>query len=287
MCFLVIAFYLLYYSSNIRPERVDEALEDIEEANKYEQTLARRADGISQNLHVALQTHNRQANEDITAALVDHARSSLMYEKQLLRELEALRPRRRQRREARRAPRERRAAPVHRPAARGLRARACPALRVGGPARRTARSSVADLREPVVRARPGAVPVCAARAGGAAITAGVSIGAFPVSLTERGLFHFLRRTVAAHSTRPDRRRRDISCAVVANLRTQATGRERGVHGHAMPWARNAGLTLFPALQFAEVTTDILLCHCYVSAARAHANWRGLARRWAHAAANQG
>ncbi|KZP20202.1 hypothetical protein FIBSPDRAFT_911176 [Athelia psychrophila] len=79
-------------SSNIRPERVDEALEDMEEANKYEQTLSRRADGISQNLHVALQNHNRQANEDITTALVEHARSSLMYEKQLLRELEALRP---------------------------------------------------------------------------------------------------------------------------------------------------------------------------------------------------
>lgn len=98
-------------SSNIRPERVDEALEDMEEvsrcvlaicaflhadhrliqANKYEQVLARRAEGISQNLHVALQTHNRLANDDITAALVEHARSSIMYERQHLRELEALR----------------------------------------------------------------------------------------------------------------------------------------------------------------------------------------------------
>jgi hypothetical protein len=39
-----------------------------------------------------LQTHNRLANDDITTALVEHARSSIMYEKQLLRELEALRP---------------------------------------------------------------------------------------------------------------------------------------------------------------------------------------------------
>ncbi|EIM88634.1 uncharacterized protein STEHIDRAFT_55299, partial [Stereum hirsutum FP-91666 SS1] len=46
-------------SSNIRPDRVDEALEDLEEANKYEQVLARRAEGISQNLHRALQTHKR------------------------------------------------------------------------------------------------------------------------------------------------------------------------------------------------------------------------------------
>ncbi|KAG6880163.1 hypothetical protein C0992_004615 [Termitomyces sp. T32_za158] len=78
-------------SSNIRPERVDEALEDMEEAKKYEQVLAKRAEGISQNLHKALDTHNRYANDDITTALIEHARSSIMYERQLLRELEALR----------------------------------------------------------------------------------------------------------------------------------------------------------------------------------------------------
>ncbi|KAF8974173.1 Vps5 C terminal like-domain-containing protein [Flammula alnicola] len=78
-------------SSNIRPERVDEALEEIEEANRYEQILAKRAEGISQNLHRALHTHNQYANDDITTALIEHARSSIMYERQLLRELEALR----------------------------------------------------------------------------------------------------------------------------------------------------------------------------------------------------
>ncbi|KAF5363727.1 hypothetical protein D9756_000747 [Leucocoprinus leucothites] len=78
-------------SSNIRPEKVDEALVDMEEANRYEQILAKRADGISQNLHRALQTHNRYANDDITTALIEHARSSIMYERQLLKELEALR----------------------------------------------------------------------------------------------------------------------------------------------------------------------------------------------------
>ncbi|KAG1892217.1 Vps5 C terminal like-domain-containing protein [Suillus subluteus] len=78
-------------SSNIRPERVDEALEDIEEANKYEQVLAQRANNISQNLHRAMDTHKRTVADDITAALIEHARSSIMYERQLLRELEALR----------------------------------------------------------------------------------------------------------------------------------------------------------------------------------------------------
>ncbi|THH13640.1 hypothetical protein EW146_g6600 [Bondarzewia mesenterica] len=79
-------------SSNIRPEKVDEALEDMEEANKYEQILARRAEGISQNLHRALQTHKRLVTDDITTALIEHTRSSIMYERQLLRELESLRP---------------------------------------------------------------------------------------------------------------------------------------------------------------------------------------------------
>ncbi|KAG2369680.1 Vps5 C terminal like-domain-containing protein [Suillus spraguei] len=78
-------------SSNIRAERVDEALEDIEEANKYEQVLAQRANNISQNLHRAIDTHKRTVADDITAALIEHARSSIMYERQLLRELEALR----------------------------------------------------------------------------------------------------------------------------------------------------------------------------------------------------
>ncbi|KAI9513252.1 Vps5 C terminal like-domain-containing protein [Russula earlei] len=79
-------------SSNIRPEKVDEALEDLEEANKYEQILVRRADGISQNLHHALQTHRRLVTDDVTTALIEYTRSSIMYERQLLRELEALRP---------------------------------------------------------------------------------------------------------------------------------------------------------------------------------------------------
>ncbi|KAF8639901.1 hypothetical protein AX17_001152 [Amanita inopinata Kibby_2008] len=78
-------------TSNIRPDRVDDALEEMEEADKYEQVLARRAEGISQNLHRALQTHNHHANNDITTALIEHVRSSIMYEKQLLRELETLR----------------------------------------------------------------------------------------------------------------------------------------------------------------------------------------------------
>ncbi|KAF9247413.1 Vps5 C terminal like-domain-containing protein [Melanogaster broomeanus] len=77
-------------SGNIRPERVDDALEEMEEANKYEQVLAQRANGISQNLHRAMATHTKNVADDVTAALIEHARSAIMYEKQLLRELESL-----------------------------------------------------------------------------------------------------------------------------------------------------------------------------------------------------
>jgi hypothetical protein len=63
-----------------------------QQANKYEQILVRRADGISQNLHHALQTHKRLVTDDITTALIEYTRSTIMYERQLLRELESLRP---------------------------------------------------------------------------------------------------------------------------------------------------------------------------------------------------
>jgi hypothetical protein len=43
-------------------------------------------------LHRALERHHRLVDDDVTAALVEHVRSSIMYERQLLRELEALRP---------------------------------------------------------------------------------------------------------------------------------------------------------------------------------------------------
>lgn len=79
-------------SRNIGSEKVDEALEDLEEAERYEQILARRAEGISQNLHRALARHKRLVAEDVTTALIEHVRSSIMYERQHLRELEALRP---------------------------------------------------------------------------------------------------------------------------------------------------------------------------------------------------
>ena len=60
-------------------------------ADKYEQILAHRVNGISQNLHIAIDRHNKLVNDDVNAALIEHARSVIMYERQRLRELEALR----------------------------------------------------------------------------------------------------------------------------------------------------------------------------------------------------
>ncbi|CAE6411601.1 unnamed protein product [Rhizoctonia solani] len=80
----------LKQSSNIRPEKVDEALEDLEEANKVEQLFQRRVEGISENLHNALRVHARHAHEDIASMLIEHARASVHYEKTRLKELEAL-----------------------------------------------------------------------------------------------------------------------------------------------------------------------------------------------------
>ncbi|KAL5636608.1 hypothetical protein ACGC1H_000533 [Rhizoctonia solani] len=80
----------LKQSSNIRPEKVDEALEDLEAAHQVEQLFQRRVEGISENLHGALRVHARHTHEDIASMLIEHARANVHYEKARLRELEAL-----------------------------------------------------------------------------------------------------------------------------------------------------------------------------------------------------
>lgn len=61
------------------------------QARKNEEILAKRVDGISANLHKALHTHSRQTHEDISHSLIEHARTVILYERQLLKELESLR----------------------------------------------------------------------------------------------------------------------------------------------------------------------------------------------------
>ncbi|WWC67336.1 uncharacterized protein I206_101244 [Kwoniella pini CBS 10737] len=79
-------------SSKIDPVKVDDALHEMEEANALETSLSNRLNAISQNLHLSIRTHSRHAHEDITVALLEAAKMSVMYHKQHLRELEALKP---------------------------------------------------------------------------------------------------------------------------------------------------------------------------------------------------
>ncbi|WWC57566.1 uncharacterized protein I303_100098 [Kwoniella dejecticola CBS 10117] len=79
-------------SSKIDPVKVDDALHEMGEANALETSLSNRLQAISQNLHLSIRTHSRHAHEDIAVALLEAARMSVMYHKQHLRELEALKP---------------------------------------------------------------------------------------------------------------------------------------------------------------------------------------------------
>lgn len=62
------------------------------QAKKYEQTLYQNLQSMSHTLQPSLETHSRNAHEDVLSALLEHARSSLLYERQLLKEFELLRP---------------------------------------------------------------------------------------------------------------------------------------------------------------------------------------------------
>lgn len=79
-------------SSNINPQKVDDAIAEMEEANAMESRLTTHLNAISANLHTALRTHSRNAHEDVAVSLLEHARMSIIFNRQVLRELEALKP---------------------------------------------------------------------------------------------------------------------------------------------------------------------------------------------------
>lgn len=98
-------------SSNIKSERVDEALGELEtvcvpprnpewqgtdtsltQAMKQEVLLSKRLIAISEHLEPSLATHSQNTQTDLLAALLSHARSSLQCEKLILKEWEILRP---------------------------------------------------------------------------------------------------------------------------------------------------------------------------------------------------
>ncbi|GAA5874904.1 hypothetical protein JCM8547_003606 [Rhodosporidiobolus lusitaniae] len=79
-------------SSSLRADKVNEALEELDEAQRYEETLGRRLMGISTNLQPSLTRHSVDAHNDLLSSLLEHARSNLVFEKQRLKEYETLRP---------------------------------------------------------------------------------------------------------------------------------------------------------------------------------------------------
>ncbi|POY72934.1 hypothetical protein BMF94_4010 [Rhodotorula taiwanensis] len=79
-------------ASSLRSDKVNEALEDLDEAQHYEETLARRLQGISTNLQPSLTRHSVDTHADLLSSLLEHARTTLIYEKQRLKEYETMRP---------------------------------------------------------------------------------------------------------------------------------------------------------------------------------------------------
>lgn len=79
-------------SSSINPTKVDDAIAEMEEANALDNRLTSHINNISANLHSALRAHSRNAHEDVAVSLLEHARMSIIFNRQILRELEALRP---------------------------------------------------------------------------------------------------------------------------------------------------------------------------------------------------
>lgn len=75
---------------NLRADRVDDALEELEEAKRHEHALALHLKKISQELHNSLQSHSKYAHQDLQQALVEHARGSVMFSRQLLKEMHGL-----------------------------------------------------------------------------------------------------------------------------------------------------------------------------------------------------
>jgi hypothetical protein len=80
-------------SGSIKPEKVSEALDELDEAIKSEQNLNNRVDAISNNLRPALQTHIKTMDEEMFSTLLHHARTMAAYENRKLSEFEGLQER--------------------------------------------------------------------------------------------------------------------------------------------------------------------------------------------------
>lgn len=64
----------------MKAERVNEALDDLEEAISQEKSLNAKVQAISNNLRPSLQNHVKVMNQDLLSTMVHHARTQLAYE---------------------------------------------------------------------------------------------------------------------------------------------------------------------------------------------------------------
>ncbi|GAA5914129.1 retromer subunit VPS17 [Sporobolomyces salmoneus] len=78
-------------AKELRSDKVDEALEELDEAKRHELLLTNRLTAISSSLSPSLARHSVQTHSDLLSTLLDHAKSNLVYEKQRLKEYETLR----------------------------------------------------------------------------------------------------------------------------------------------------------------------------------------------------
>ncbi|RHZ79311.1 hypothetical protein Glove_149g43 [Diversispora epigaea] len=79
-------------STNIKSEKVDEALEELDEAKNYEQTLDARAKRVTSNLHSELKIYEENRFHDFIGAMREYVKKQITFEKQQLKEWENLRP---------------------------------------------------------------------------------------------------------------------------------------------------------------------------------------------------
>jgi len=79
-------------STNIKSDKVDEALEDLEYAKSYEQNLDARAKRVTNNLHTELKIYEENRAQDFFNAIKEYVKKQIVFEKQQLKEWENLRP---------------------------------------------------------------------------------------------------------------------------------------------------------------------------------------------------
>jgi len=79
-------------STSIKSDRVEEAVEDLENAQSYEENLGARVNHVTKNLHTEIATYEENRTQDFLSAFKEYVKKQIFFEKQQLKEWENLRP---------------------------------------------------------------------------------------------------------------------------------------------------------------------------------------------------